>query len=429
MTRLALRRLLPTLAAALMTAPEVERLDDAERLDYWLPRVALAATPVEVTAEGYEVYEGTATFGDVVLDYPEHGRAEFRPASEILSDEAIASMVGVPLTLGHPPRLLTAETARPYLRGAVLAAWREGNALRVRVVVHDAELAKAIRAGTVELSPGYRSRPRLAAGTFGGRPYQAIQEHVRFNHNAVVDRARAVTPEGDVARLDQESSTTMDMIEITLPDGTKAQVPKAVAALIESLRQELAAKAAAPTPAVDAAPRPPAPPTPPAAAPEAERADAAAELRTQLAELGARLDRMPDTIRREAATYGALRAEAEPILADAKVEHRFDGDPLADKLAVVRAVFGAEDSDVKTLDAALDAARKAGKPAPATEVARLDGLYKAATREHRSRRDKTGAQLQGLAQGARMDAAAKAQPAALHDLMPGFFGKPPAPRA
>lgn len=81
-------------ALALADAP------DAERLDYWLPRVPLAATPVEVTPEGFEVYEGTATFGDV----------------------------GVPLTLGHPPRLLTAETAKPYLLGTVLAAWRDGNA-------------------------------------------------------------------------------------------------------------------------------------------------------------------------------------------------------------------------------------------------------------------------------------------------------------
>ena len=117
-----------TTAVDIFTAP---RFDFASgvRFDF-APPVRLGATPVEIRVDGYRVYKGVATFGDVVLDYPDLDppRSEFRPAAEVMSDEALASMVGVPFTLHHPDDMLDEHTARDHGHGAVLLARRSDTA-------------------------------------------------------------------------------------------------------------------------------------------------------------------------------------------------------------------------------------------------------------------------------------------------------------
>lgn len=201
------------------------RLDrsGAVRLDRG-PSVRVGATPVEVRPDGYKVYEGTATIGDVVLDYPEFGRSEFRPFSEVASDAALASMEGVPLSGGprrpddqlaadHAPDLITPETAGELTEGAVLKAWREDavgaqrGRVRVRVIAYTKAIQDLIESGIVELSPGYRCREDPTPGVFDGRPYQVVQRGHQYNHLNVVVRARTRTPDGDVARLDADGET------------------------------------------------------------------------------------------------------------------------------------------------------------------------------------------------------------------------------
>lgn len=379
-----------------------------ERFDFRAPGIRLGATPIEESPEGFRIYEGTATFGDVVLHYPEHGGWEFRPADEVLSPEAVGSMVGVPLTNKHPPRLLTADDAALYSKGAVLSAERVDDGptprLRVRVVVHDRDTQDAIEAGRVELSPGYRGKNDKRPGVHRGQRFDGSQRAVRYNHLAVVDTARTVTPDGEVARLDEES-TTMEMVEITLPDGTKCMVPKAVAEYLLTLQGQ--------TPAPEApmdSPKPPAPPMAsgaPATAPPAEapRMDAAAIEKIVDARLDAFSKKVPGLVRRELVDYADLRTVAEPILKEAGVEHRFDGDPFADKAAVCRAVWGKDDADIA-------AAEKA------TDVARMDGLFKGALKKHSERKkddaeDKARGQLDDLA---RQDGKAGDKPDVVADL-------------
>lgn len=361
-----------------------------ERFDFRAPGIRLGATPIEETLEGYRIYEGTATFGDVVLHYPEHGGYEFRPAEEVLSPEAVKSMVGVPLTNKHPPHLLTADDAATYSKGAVLSAERVDDGptprLRVRVVVHDRELQDAIEAGRVELSPGYRGKNDKRPGVHRGQRFDGSQRAVRYNHLACVDAARTVTPDGEVARLDEEN--TMETVEITLPDGTKYMVPKAIAEYLLTLQQQ---PATAPEASMDG-PKPPAAPmagAPATAPPVAMRMDAAAIEKVVDARLVEFSKKLPGLVRRELVDYADIRAVAEPILKDAEVEHRFDGDPFADKTAVCKAVWGKEDADVVAAEKAND-------------VARMDGLFKGALREHGRRRDggaedKAREQLEGLA--------------------------------
>ena len=198
-----------TTAADIFTAP---RFDFASgvRFDF-APPVRLGATPVEIRVDGYRVYKGVATFGDVVLDYPDLDppRSEFRPAAEVMSDEALASMVGVPFTLHHPDDMLDEHTARDHGHGAVLSARRSDTSpdeMDVLVIVHSAEGQQAIESGELrELSPGYRAREDRTPGVHRGKRYDVVQRGHRYNHLAGVDMARARTPDGRVARLDEHA--------------------------------------------------------------------------------------------------------------------------------------------------------------------------------------------------------------------------------
>ena len=198
-----------SIAADIFLAP---RLDFASGMRFdFAPPVRLGATPVEVRVDGYRVYKGVATFGDVVLDYPDLDppRSEFRPVSEVMSDGALASMVGVPFTLHHPDDMLDEHTARDHTHGAVLSARRSDaspDEMDVLVIVYSAEGQHAIESGELrELSPGYRAREDRTPGNHRGKRYDVVQRGHRYNHLAGVDMARARTPDGRVARLDEQS--------------------------------------------------------------------------------------------------------------------------------------------------------------------------------------------------------------------------------
>lgn len=198
----------------------------AKRLDRLSP-ISFGATPVRVTEEGFRHYEGTATIGDVVLPYQQPtAHLEFRPAEEVASEAAVESMVGKPVTFEHPPDLLSPDTAKEHTEGTVLAAWREegpdGRArIRVRVVVYTRALQEAIEGGKVELSPGYNCDPVEAPGEFQGQKFHVVQRGHRYNHLAVVDRARTRTPTGEVARLDKDDTTMADK-KSEAPEGEEA---------------------------------------------------------------------------------------------------------------------------------------------------------------------------------------------------------------
>lgn len=177
--------------------------------------VRLGATPVESRPDGYRVYRGTATYGDVVLRYPDlvPPRSEFVPAEEALSPEAVASLVGVPFTIEHPASLLDGATAREHAVGTVIRAEADLSArppaLKVDVIVYDAGAQEDIESGRMcELSPGYRCEEEVMLGSHGGQAYQVVQRRRRYNHLSGVAKARTVTPDGRPARLDEQGAET-----------------------------------------------------------------------------------------------------------------------------------------------------------------------------------------------------------------------------
>ena len=186
--------------------------------------IKFGAKPTKITSEGFRHYKGTATIGDVILPYANPARLEFRPADEVLSDEAIDSMIGKPITNDHPTALLNStehEEVKRRVEGAVISAVRAETKLgmpcmEVEIVVYTHPLQKAIEEGKAELSPGYgltedpkydASESVRVVGEHEGRPYHVVQRDVKYNHLAVVDAARTRTPAGEVAQLDEDDMT------------------------------------------------------------------------------------------------------------------------------------------------------------------------------------------------------------------------------
>ena len=189
------------------------------------PRVRLGATPIEVRPNGSRVYRGTAAFGDVVAAYPDLDppRNEFRPADEVMSPAALASLVGLIFTGGprtrdwdgsvslpaeHADDLLTPDNALDAIEGMVIRGWREdppGDVphLQVEVIAHTAPMIHRIESGTVELSLGYMAREDKTPGVHNGVAYDRIQRGHIYNHLNLVERARSRTPDGRAARLDK----------------------------------------------------------------------------------------------------------------------------------------------------------------------------------------------------------------------------------
>lgn len=197
------------------------------RLDAASP-IRLGATPIQIHPDGYRVYRGRATFGDVVLEYPEFGRNEFRPAAEVLSPEAVESMVGVPFTLHHPDDLLDPadeEALKEAQHGTVIRAEVDPKSnppsLVVDVVVHTKTGQHAVESGMLsELSPGYRCKdePAPPGAKHAGKPYQVVQRGHRYNHLSGVLRARTVLPDGRRARLDEAGRTDATSLLLDFAD-------------------------------------------------------------------------------------------------------------------------------------------------------------------------------------------------------------------
>lgn len=187
----------------------------------------VGATPVEVRPDGFRIYEGTACFGDVTLQYPDlvPPRVEYIPADDAMSPEALASLEGAPFTFGtratslyggaallpgdHPEDMLSPDTVHGALEGTVLRAWRHDSPgkppeLKVRVIVHTREAIDMIESGVVGLSLGYDLGDlEWTAGTGAdGKRYDAVQRRRRYNHLNGVPGARSKAPDGRQARLD-----------------------------------------------------------------------------------------------------------------------------------------------------------------------------------------------------------------------------------
>ena len=117
----------------------------------------------------------------------------YRPESEVFSKDSLSSFVGKPMTNEHPDDPVTAETWKRDAIGSIgEEVIRDGDYIRVPLIMMDVDAINDYKAGKRELSMGYDAEIELIAGvTDSGEAYDAIQKNIRINHIALVEKGRA----------------------------------------------------------------------------------------------------------------------------------------------------------------------------------------------------------------------------------------------
>ena len=179
-------------------------------MQFRFDRSSLPASFLE-TPEGYVRVRGTfSRSGCQTYTNPDGSkRVEYRPPEEVSHPDSLLSMGGLPVTLEHPPQLLTPDTVRQHTRGhsGTQVEFTDGF-VHGTVTLTDREAIEAVkRRDAVELSVGYRCDYDPTPGTApDGTRYDGVQRNISGNHLAVTRKARA----GSEVRLHFDSADADD---------------------------------------------------------------------------------------------------------------------------------------------------------------------------------------------------------------------------
>lgn len=189
----------------------------------------------------------------------------YRPEKEVFKKDAIASYAGVPVTIDHPKNGVSADTWKDLAVGEVGDdVLRDGEFVRVPMMLRDAKAIKAVEDGKRELSMGYSAEITFADGvTPSGEPFDAIMSDFKMNHVAIVGKARGGeelrigdgADKWGAAPISTTDKETVDMTEVlrtVVVDGLSVQTTDQGAQAITKLQKDLESSAAKLT-AADAA--------------------------------------------------------------------------------------------------------------------------------------------------------------------------------
>lgn len=174
----------------------------------------VALSDARTTADGYLVADakiartGIQTYSGTEMGRPDLAAVRvWRPADEVFHGDAMASMAHRPVTLEHPDEAITAVNWRRHSVGQTGGdVVRDGDFVRVPLVLMDQGAIEAVRLGKRQLSVGYAAEIDWTPGvTADGQSYDAVQRQIRGNHLAIVDQARA----GPACRIGDVSATSV----------------------------------------------------------------------------------------------------------------------------------------------------------------------------------------------------------------------------
>lgn len=158
---------------------------------------------------------------------------EFVPEETLFDPASLQSLAGAPVTLQHPPVMVTSSNYKEYLQGSVNGMpKRDGDNLVASMVVIGKEALHAVEYdGVSELSPGYSVDLDETPGEWQGQKYDRVQRNRRYNHQAIVDAARG----GSVCSLRFDGANVPNnednsMTQIKLPGGGTVEVADAATA-------------------------------------------------------------------------------------------------------------------------------------------------------------------------------------------------------
>lgn len=187
-------------------------------MQFRFDRSSLPANYVE-TPEGFLRVAGTFSRSGCQTYTNADGskRVEYRPPEEVCRPDSLLSMGGLPVTLEHPPALLTPDTVRQHTRGhsGTQVDFTDGF-VHGTVTLTDREAIEAVkRRDAVELSVGYRCEYDPTPGVApDGTRYDGVQRNISGNHLAVTRKARA----GSEVRLHFDSADADDPPIVAVSD-------------------------------------------------------------------------------------------------------------------------------------------------------------------------------------------------------------------
>lgn len=164
-------------------------LGDADKVRL-TPDGYLVATP-RVARTGIQIYRGSEI--GLTGDDAKKVFRIYRPEDQVFDTDSMRSFAHKPITDDHPPEAVDSLNWRKYSRGQIGdEVARDGDFVRVPMVLMDAELVKKVKSGKAELSVGYACDVEMTSGvTPTGEAYDGVQKCIHVNHTAVVDAARA----------------------------------------------------------------------------------------------------------------------------------------------------------------------------------------------------------------------------------------------
>lgn len=176
---------------------------------------------VHKSPEGFLIVKGTATRTGVFNYRNPDGtlRRELRHPDDVLHPDSLGSLAGKPLTLEHPPALLTPDNVEQHSVGSV------GNKIHVvgdgliEIVgnVHRRDAIAATENKTKrDLSCGYTCEILREDGVYKSQPYDFRQTNIVYNHLAIVQEGRA----GSTCGLHLDSADDVAVQENTIPQIT-----------------------------------------------------------------------------------------------------------------------------------------------------------------------------------------------------------------
>lgn len=158
---------------------------------------------------------------------------EFVPEETLFEPASLSSLAGAPVTLQHPPVMVTPSNYKQYSQGSVNGMpKRDGDNLVASMLVIGNEALHAVEYdGVSELSPGYSVDLDETPGEWHGQKYDRVQRNRRYNHQAIVDAARggsACSLRFDGANVPNNEDNSMTQIK--LPGGGTVEVADAATA-------------------------------------------------------------------------------------------------------------------------------------------------------------------------------------------------------
>lgn len=158
---------------------------------------------------------------------------ELVPEETLFDEESLKSLAGAPVTLQHPPVMITPSNYKEYSQGSVNGMpKRDGDNLVASMLVIGNEALHAVEyEGVSELSPGYSVDLDETPGEWQGQKYDRVQRNRRYNHQAIVDAARG----GSICSLRFDGANVPNnednsMTQIKLPGGGTVEVADAATA-------------------------------------------------------------------------------------------------------------------------------------------------------------------------------------------------------